>query len=127
MQRVITQKEKLTLVGALVLLSIFSFAPIPHASVVAEPVSQEIVVSGNYTCLPTKPNVPYDDTCVFGLHSEDGLYYAVDIGASADAMERFRAGAFVTVGGIFVPREALSSSHWSAYTLQGVIRVVNTY
>jgi hypothetical protein len=61
--------------------------------------------------------------CAFGVKADDGNYYAINFGASADAMEQFQSGARVTANGFFVPIEALSTEQWSNYAIRGIFTV----
>jgi hypothetical protein len=49
--------------------------------------------------------------------------YAVNFGASANAMEQFQSGAHVTAQGFVVIKEALSSDHWQKYNMKGIFTI----
>ena len=86
-----------------------------------DPTPQDATLSGTYGCLPhANPNGPQTEECAFGIKSDDGVWYAVNFGQSADAMQQFRSGAHVTLRGFVVPKEALSSDHWALYDMKGI-------
>ncbi len=85
---------------------------------------QQVTLSGTYTCLPYRDGtVPEGDDCTFGLRSDSGEYYAVNFGASAEAMRQFQEREHITAEGFVVIREALSSDHWMKFNMKGVFTV----
>ena len=61
--------------------------------------------------------------CAFGLKTDNGTYYAVNVGQSAEGMQKFQSGARVTVEGSFIPKEALSTDQWDRYTMKGIFTI----
>jgi hypothetical protein len=85
---------------------------------------KDVTLSGTYTCLPHMDTTgPQTDECAFGLKADDGTYYAVNFGASANAMEQFQSGAHITAEGNVVIKEALNSDHWAKYNMKGIFTV----
>lgn len=83
-----------------------------------------VTLSGTYTCLPhADTSGPQTMECAFGLQTDDGDNYAVNFGASADAMSQFQSGAHITAEGFVVIKEALSSDHWSKYNMKGIFTI----
>jgi hypothetical protein len=81
-------------------------------------------LSGTYVCLPhLDTSGPQTEECAFGLKTDEGVYYAVNFGASASAMEQFQSGAHVTAEGFIVIKEALSSNQWEKYNMKGIFTV----
>jgi hypothetical protein len=85
---------------------------------------KNVTLSGTFTCLPHLDTTgPQTMECAFGLKTDDGEYYAVNFGESADAMSQFQSGAHITAEGNIVIREALSSDHWQKYNMKGIFTV----
>ncbi len=85
---------------------------------------QNVTLSGAYVCLPHIDTTgPQTEECAFGLQTADGLYYAVDFGASAEAMAQFQAGQTITAEGFVVIKEALSSDQWAKYNMEGIFTI----
>ncbi len=88
---------------------------------------QNVTLSGTYVCLPHLDTTgPQTEECAFGLQTTEGDYYAVDFGASADAMAQFQAGQSITAEGFVVIKEALSSDQWAKYNMKGIFTITNT-
>lgn len=93
-----------------------------------DPTPKNVTLTGTYTCLPHKDTSgPQTEECAFGFKTDDGLYYAVNFGASASAMEQFQTGAHVIADGFVVIREALSSDHWAKYNMEGIFTVTKVH
>ncbi len=87
---------------------------------------QNVTLSGTYTCLPHLDTTgPQTEECAFGLKTDDSVYYAVNFGQSAGAMEQFQAGAHITAEGFVVIKEALSSNQWQKYNMKGIFTITN--
>lgn len=79
-------------------------------------------IEGVSACLPMKEEGAFD--CVFGIVTDDGVYYALDLeplgeGATADPEGRVR------IEGTFVPVEHLSADYWQRYAIEGIVRVTS--
>ncbi len=82
---------------------------------------QSVTLSGTYVCLPhLDTSGPQTMECAFGLKTDDGVYYAVNFGQSANAMNQFQSGAHITAEGFVVIKEALSSDQWMKYNMKGI-------
>jgi hypothetical protein len=80
-------------------------------------------VVGTFECLPHRnTSGPQTDECAFGLKDADGKYYALNtqLMASTDWMN-MPTGAEVSVEGVLVPVEQLSSDQWQKYDIVGII------
>ncbi len=89
-----------------------------------DPPSQQVTLSGTYECLPhLDAEGPQTEECAFGFVTDDGVHYAVNFGASADAMQKFQSGAHVTAEGFVVPRDALSTDEWQKYNMKGMFTI----
>lgn len=85
---------------------------------------QSVTLTGMYVCLPHIDTTgPQTEECRFGIKTQDGQYYAVNFGASADAMNTFQSGKSVNAEGFIVMKEALSSDEWSRYNMRGIFTI----
>ncbi|MBC7836196.1 hypothetical protein H7X87_00245 [Acetobacteraceae bacterium] len=89
-----------------------------------DPTPYNVTLSGTYVCLPHMDmSGPQTEECAFGLQTEDGIYYAVNFGASGNAMEQFQSGTHITAEGFVVIKEALSSDQWAKYNMKGIFTI----
>lgn len=85
---------------------------------------RNVTLSGTYVCLPHRDTTgPQTKECAFGIRTDEGDYYAVNFGSSANAMEQFQSGAYIRAEGFIVIREALSSDHWQKYDMKGIFTI----
>lgn len=92
--------------------------------VVIDPTPQPMVLEGTYLCLPhIDTSGPQTEECAFGIQADTGEFYAVNFGASAQAMQQFQANARIRAEGFFVPKEALSTDQWQKYDMRGIFTV----
>lgn len=85
---------------------------------------QRVTLSGTYACLlfiDTK--MPTSEECVFGLKTDDSVYYMVNFGQSASAKEQFDKRVRITAEGFVVPKEALSTDQWAPYNMKGIFTI----
>jgi hypothetical protein len=86
-----------------------------------------ITLSGTYVCLPfIDTKMPASGECVFGLKTDDGVYYMVNFGQSASAKQQFDKRAHITAEGFVTPKEALSTDHWVPYNMKGIFTITKT-
>lgn len=75
-------------------------------------------------CLPYLDKMrAQSEECIFGLQTDDNVYYMVNFGSSESAMEDFRAGKHITAKGFVVLKEALSTDHWAPYDMKGIFTI----
>jgi primosomal replication protein N len=87
---------------------------------------QNVTLSGTYVCLLHLDTTgPQTEECAFGIQTTEGDYYAVDFGASAEAMAQFQVGQSITAEGFVVIKEALSSDQWAKYNMKGIFTITN--
>ncbi|MFZ2523369.1 MAG: hypothetical protein WAW92_03195 [Minisyncoccia bacterium] len=85
---------------------------------------QNVTLSGTYVCLPfIDTKAPSSEECVFGLLTDDGVYYMVNFGQSASAKAEFDRRARITALGFVTPKEALSTDHWVPYNMKGIFTI----
>ncbi len=123
-----TNKYKL-IVTFLVLIIVgvsiyFNFGSNKSGVVFLDPTPQNVTLSGTYVCLPhLDTSGPQTMECAFGFKTDDGVYYAVNFGESANAAEQFRANEHVTAEGFVVIKEALSTNQWDKYKMKGIFTI----
>lgn len=82
------------------------------------------VLEGVYACLPRADGAKGRE-CTPGIKVGDE-YYALDLASVIEAGGELglRAGEKISVGGTIVPIEEISSDQWKAYSLKGIMRVL---
>lgn len=87
-------------------------------------ISEDLTVSGTYVCLPHKDTKnPQTMECAYGLLTAEGTYYALDLQKLIPHIPTVSMGEKVTVTGLFVRLEALSTDFWQKYPIEGIISV----
>lgn len=121
---------KNTLIPIVILSAILAIFLLVQGFMLGAPVAdsdstpQDVTLSGTYGCLPhVDTSGPQTDECAFGIQTDTGDWYAVNFGASADAMNQFQSGAHVTAEGFVVLKEALSTNQWAKYNMKGIFTV----
>lgn len=125
-----THKNTLLAVSIVIVVAIagflfFSGVSLPGKTAYdLDPTPKNMTLSGVYVCLPHLDTTgPQTEECAFGLKTDDGVYYAVNFGASADAMNQFQSGARITAEGFVVIKEALSTDQWAKYNMKGIFTI----
>lgn len=120
-------QTKTTTVLAIIIACALGYLAFYHNERKVTPINstpQNVTLSGTYTCLPhldtTGPNT---EECRFALKADDGVYYAVNFGQGAEAMNQFQARAHITAEGFVIPKEALSSNEWEKYNMKGIFTI----
>jgi hypothetical protein len=89
--------------------------------IIPDALPKNVTMSGTYVCLPHSEQAgAQTEECAFGIKTDDGDYYAVNFGQSADQMKLFQSGAHVVAEGFVVAKEALSTDHWNKYNMKGI-------
>ncbi len=87
-------------------------------------IPKEQTISGQYNCLPSKnTNGPITLECALGIQALSGEYYALDMSAVSVDASSIRTQQKITVKGLVVPIEQISSNHWAKYDIKGIIKV----
>lgn len=126
-----TQKTVFVLFVALIVAAVAYFAFTEYGSKStlisgADGTPYNTTLSGTYTCLPHMDTSGSQTMeCAFGLRTDNGDYYAVNFGASANAAEQFQSGAHIRAEGNVVIKEALSASQWQKYNMKGIFTITN--
>lgn len=93
--------------------------------VVNDEIDGMITITGNFSCLPLRKGVVAHETCVLGIRSRDGLYYALDISHIQDANSDLKAEDTIAVTGSLKLENEVSKPAWADYDVIGVV-LVNT-
>lgn len=93
-----------------------------------EPTSYQLMVRGDYTCLPKKTDsAPSTLECANGIKGDDGNYYALDMSKAnqGTAVPALTSGDRMEVAGTFVPVELISAAQFQTYDIKGIIMVTS--
>ncbi len=115
----------LFLVGAGYLISTRAFEP-QAPRVTPESVYRTESIEGVPTCLPQRggPGMPHTLECAFGVRTDEGIYFALDLAAvPPETMDEISEASRVRFTGLYVPIEAISSNLGRIYDVRGVMRV----
>ena len=106
----------------LVALAIFGFLLFKGwDQIVNEEIDSMTIITGNFSCLPTKVVVEAAETCTLGVRSREGLYYALDVSRIQDVNTDLKAEDTIAVTGIV--KEGEPTPEWANYSIAGVIKV----
>jgi len=104
-----------------------SIGMIDVTEVLAADSPQRMSLAGTYLCLPHKDQTgPQTDECAAGLKTDDGTYYALDLGLSSQTIPLLAPGDRVKANGVFTPIERLSTDHWRNYPIIGIFSVTDS-
>ncbi len=109
---------------AVLLIALFDYENAPQNIAPHDEAPVNVTLSGAYVCLPfIDTKAPASEECIFGLETDDGVYYMVNFGQSASAKEQFDRRAHITAEGFVVPKEALSTDQWVPYNMKGIFTI----
>lgn len=93
--------------------------PVPEA----ETPTDIAIMEGTYGCVPRIDETSTSE-CLPAIKM-GGEFYALDLTQVIEAggTLNLRVGEPVTVGGIFVPIEEISTNEWEVYRIQGIMKV----
>jgi hypothetical protein len=88
---------------------------------------QEVTMSGETVCLPHKDtDGPQTMECAFGLKADNGNHYALNMTQVQNGgMIGFDTGMRMTVTGLLVPIEQISTDMWNKYDIKGIVSVTS--
>lgn len=88
---------------------------------------QRVTLEGEYVCLPHKETSgPQTLECAFGLKTDEGSFYALDLNLLSAIPPAFRAGERLRANGILTPIERLSTDQWRKYNVQGIFSITDS-
>jgi hypothetical protein len=90
--------------------------------IVNEKVDSMTTITGNFNCLPIKPEVT-ETGCVLGVKAGDGKYYALDISRIQDANTDLKVDDTIAVTGTLQPASAVPGTEWDIFEVNGIINV----
>lgn len=85
-------------------------------------------LSGEVVCLPHRDTSgPTTMECAYGLKTEVGEYYALDLVLMSQQHAPLETGEHITANGLITPVEMLSSDHWQkTYNIEGIFSVTDS-
>ena len=85
-------------------------------------------LTGQFDCLPhANKTGPQTLECAFGLKTDSGEYYSLDLNQLPQPHPEFAAGERFTATGTVTPIANLSSDHWRKYDIQGIFSVTDSF
>lgn len=96
-----------------------------HKSDDAPETPRHVTLSGTSVCLPHRDaSGPQTMECAFGLKTEDGTHYALDLSVyQAEMYWEFPTHERVSIEGSLVPLEDIDGHTWNVYDIAGQLRV----
>lgn len=89
-------------------------------------VSYRGTLSGEVVCLPHVGDGPHTMECAYGLKTDVGEYYALDLALMSQQHDPLETGERFTGTGLITPVEMLSSDHWQKYDIEGIFSVTDS-
>lgn len=88
---------------------------------------RQVTLSGTSVCLPHRDTSgPQTMECAFGLKSEDGTHYALDLSVlQTEAFWDFPTNETVVLEGTLVPLDDIDERTWDVYDIAGQLRVTS--
>lgn len=84
-------------------------------------------LTGTVVCLPPKDkDGPNTRECAFGMRTDAGEHYAVDMTMMSQQAEPLDSGDRFTANGLITPVEMLSSDRWAKYDIVGIFSVTDS-
>lgn len=84
-------------------------------------------LSGEVVCLPHRDTSgPQTMECAYGLKTEVGEYYALDLAAMSQEHPPLETGTRISANGLITPIELLSTDHWQTYDVEGIFSVTDS-
>lgn len=84
-------------------------------------------LSGDVVCLPHADTTgPQTKECAYGLKTESGEYYALDLALMSQQHAPLETGERISANGLITPIEMLSSDHWKKYAIEGIFSVTDS-
>ena len=84
-------------------------------------------LTGEMVCLPHRDTSgPHTMECAFGMRTDSGEYYAVDLHLMLQEHAPLDTGVRFTANGLITPVEMLSSDHWQKYAIEGIFSVTDS-
>jgi hypothetical protein len=93
----------------------------------AEVSSYRGTLSGEVVCLPhAGTSGPTTMECAYGLRTDVGEHYALDLAAMSQEAAPLETGERITANGLITPVEMLSSDYWQTYDIEGIFSVTDS-
>ena len=89
-------------------------------------VSYRGTLSGEVVCLPHVGDGPHTMECAYGLKTDAGEHYALDLNLMSQEHRPLETGERISANGLITPVEMLSSDHWRTYDIEGIFSVTDS-
>ncbi len=126
-----TFRRSLSLAPVFLTLAALLLAGCTTRTEVSEPAAElpdtpyQATLTGTSICLPHRDTTgPQTKECALGLKADDGNNYALDLSRiTLEAGFDMHNGERITVMGVVVPEQLLSTDQWDKYDMAGIISV----
>lgn len=81
---------------------------------------------GTYLCLPPKDEGNTTADCAIGIKTDEGVYYALDLGLLSSEAPLMVDQDRIEAQGIVTPLERLSTDYWQKYPVVGIFSVTDS-
>jgi hypothetical protein len=115
--------------GIVIVVGFYAFNAYIYAEKQADPddvVSYRATLEGEVVCLPHVGDGPTTMECAYGLKTDAGEYYALDLALLSQEHAPLETGERVSANGMVTPVEMLSSDHWRTYDIEGIFSVTDS-
>lgn len=116
--------------GIAIVVGFYAFNAYIYDEKQADPgdvVSYRATLEGEVTCLPHVGDGPHTMECAYGLKTDVGEYYALDLAALTMPEGTMpETGDRISANGTVTPIEMVSSDHWRTYDIEGIFSVTDS-
>lgn len=115
--------------GILIVAGFYAFNAYIYAEKQADPgdiVSYRATLSGEVVCLPHAGDGPHTMECAYGLKTDAGEHYALDLTLLSQQHAPLETGERISANGTVTPVEMLSSDQWQRYDIEGIFSVTDS-
>lgn len=116
-------------IGIALVAGFYAFNAYIYAEKQADPgdvVSYRATLEGEVVCLPHVGDGPTTLECAYGLRTDVGEYYALDLALMSQEGAMPETGERISANGVVTPVEMLSSDHWRKYDIEGIFSVTDS-
>jgi hypothetical protein len=115
--------------GMVIVAGFYAFNAYIYAEKQADPgdvVSYRATLQGEVVCLPHVGDGPHTMECAYGIKTDAGEYYAIDLALMSQQHAPLETGERISANGTVTPVEMLSTDHWQKYDIEGIFSVTDS-
>lgn len=115
--------------GMLLVAGFYAFNAYIYDQKQADPgdvVSYRATLEGEVVCLPHVGDGPHTMECAYGLKTDVGEHYALDLTLMSQQHAPLETGERISANGTVTPVEMLSTDHWRTYDIEGIFSVTDS-